>query len=165
MAYYTPTVGIITNINTQATGNTLTSGCTLAISVMTEDQGPVNIILSSTTYVLNAQPLQIGDRATFFYDPQAAVPLIYPPQYRAVAAAYTPYGTTAALDVFNSMLFNTDNTMSLNVSSNTPISLPNGQTFRGTLSDKLLMVIYTATTRSIPAQALPDQIIVFCSES
>jgi len=165
MAYYTPTVGIITDITTQTSGNTLSSGCTLNISMMSEDQGPVNIILSSTTYVLNAQPLQVGDRATFFYDPQAPAPLIYPPRYQAVAAAYTPYGTNAYLDVFNYMFSNTDNTLILNVSENTPVSLPNGQPFKGILSDKLLLVIYSMTTRSIPAQTSPDQIIVFCSES
>ncbi len=164
MSYYTATTGIITNIDAQATDNTLTSGCTLFISAMTEDQGPVNILLSSNTYVLNGRQFRIGDRATFFYDPQAPAPLIYPPQYRTVAAAYTPYGLNAYLDVFNSNLSNTDNTLTLNLSGNTPIQLPNGQIFRGDLTNKLLLVIYGITTRSIPAQTTPKQIIVFCSE-
>lgn len=162
MAYYTPTVGIITHISTQTTG-TSTSGCTLFISMNSEDQGPVNILLPSTAYVLNGRPFQIGDRATFFYISQAPVPLIYPPQYRAVAAAYTPYGTTAALDVFNSALTNTDNSLVLNTTANTPTTLQNGQNFWGDLGGKLLMVLYGTTTRSIPAQTTPEQIVVFCT--
>lgn len=163
MANYTPTVGIITCIDTQTTGNTRTSGCTLYISVVTEDQGPVNILLPSTAYVLNNRPLQVGDRVTFFYDTQAPVPLIYPPQYQAVAAAYTPHGLNAYLDVFNSMLTNSDNTLILNMSGNTTLTLPNGQPFRGDLAGKLLLVIYGATTRSIPAQTSPRQIVAFCT--
>lgn len=165
MAHYTPTVGTITNISAQDTGNTSAFGCSLMISMDSEDQGPVNMILPSNVYVLNGRPFQIGDRATFFYDTQVPVPLIYPPQYRAVAAAFTPSGTNAYLDVFDPMLTNSDSTLSLNVSRNTPVSLPNGQSFQGDLADKLLLVIYGPTTRSIPAQTSPEQIIVFCSPS
>lgn len=165
MSYYTPTVGTITNISTQTSANMTNSGCSLMITMTSEDQGSINMILPSNVYVLHSRQLQIGDRVTFFYDPQAPVPLIYPPQYRAVAAAYTPYGTNAYLDVFNSMYANTDNTLILNISGNIPVSLPNGQAFHGDLTNKLLLVLYGATTRSIPAQTSPDQIVVFCSES
>jgi len=162
MAYYTPTVGIVTSISAQTTGSS-TSGCTLLISMNSEDQGPVNILLPSTAYVLNGRQILIGDRTTFFYVSQAPVPLIYPPQYRAVAAAYTPYGTTAALDTFNSRLTNTEDSLVLNTNANTFITLQNGQRFWGDLAGKLLMVIYSATTRSIPAQTTPDQIVAFCT--
>lgn len=164
MAYFTPTVGVITSISTAAAGNTSDSGCTLMISIMSEDQGPVNMVLASNVYVLNSQQLQVGDRVTFFYDPQAPVPLIYPSQYRAVAAAATPQGTNAYLDVFDPMLTNSDATLTLSPSDNTIISLPNGQMFQGNLADKLLLVIYGATTRSIPAQTTPEQIVVFCTD-
>ena len=107
MAYFTPTTGVITNISNAAAGNTQTSGCTLLISIMSEDQGQISMVLPSNVYVLNSQQLQVGDRVTFFYDPQAPVPLIYPSQYRAVAAAATPYGTNAYLDVFDPMMTNT----------------------------------------------------------
>ncbi len=163
MAYYTPTVGIITHIDTQTTGNTRTSGCTLFLSVVSEDQGQVNILLPATSYVLNGRPFQVGDRATFFYDSMAPVPLIYPPQYQAVAAAYTPHGLNAYLDVFDAMLTSSDRNLILNMSGNIPMTLPNGQTFRGDLAGKLLMVIYGATTRSIPAQTMPRQVVAFCN--
>lgn len=163
MAYYTPTAGVITNIN-NAAGNTSDSGCSLLISIMSEDQGEINMVLPSNVYVLNAQQFQVGDRVTFFYDPQAPVPLIYPSQYHAVAAAATPQGTNAYLDVFDPMLTNSDTTLTLNISNDTILSLPNGQRFRGNLADKLLLVIYGATTRSIPAQTTPEQVVVFCTD-
>ncbi len=162
MTYYTPVVGIITHISTKTTG-TSTSGCTLLINMNSENQGSVNILLPSTAYVLNGRQFQIGDRATFFYLSQAPAPLIYPPQYRAVAAAYTPYGSNAALDVFNSALTNTENSLVLSTTANTPVTLQNGQNFWGELGGKLLMVLYGATTRSIPAQTTPEQIVVFCT--
>lgn len=164
MAYYTPTAGTITDISNAAAGNSSDSGCSQLISIMSEDQGLINIVLASNVYVLNSRRFQVGDRVTFFYDPQAPVPLIYPAQYRAVAAAATPEGTNAYLDVFDPMLTNTDATLTLNLSNDTVLSLPNGQMFRGNLADKLLLVIYGPTTRSIPAQTTPEQIVVFCTE-
>ena len=163
MAFYTPTTGIITNISVQNTQSTATNGCTLFLTVQSEDHGLINILLPGRAYVLNGRPFQIGDRATFFYQSQAPAPLIFPPQYRAVAAACTPHGLNAALDVFNALLTNTENSLMLNMSGNVPIVLPNGQPFRGDLAGKLLLVIYGATTRSIPAQTIPSQIVVFCS--
>lgn len=162
MAFYTPTVGIITNISTQETGSAQDSGCNLILTLQSEDQGLINIVLPPNVYVLNARQFQTGDRATFFYSPTAPTPMIYPPQYRAVAAAYTPAGTTATLDVFNTRMANSDNTLILNISGNTPIHLPNGQPFYGDLNGKYLLVVYSATTRSIPAQTSPDQVVVFC---
>lgn len=161
MIPYTSTVGIITNISVQ-NGTAGQNGCTLLLTFQSEDQGLVHILLPSTAYVLNSRPFSVGDRATFFYDQTAPAPLIFPPQYRAVAAAYTPHGINAYLDIFNSMLTNTEGNLILNLAGAVSIRLPNGQPFYGDLSGKLLLVIYGATTRSIPAQTIPEQIIVFC---
>jgi hypothetical protein len=163
MAYYTPIVGVITNISTMNPQ----SGCFLNLTVQTEGApgGIVNLIISGSTYVLNNRQLQVGDRATFFYNTQAPVPLIYPPQYTVVAAAYTPHGLNAAFDVFNSMLTNSDTSLILNMSGRTMLTLSNGQLFNGDLGGKLLLVIYGPTTRSIPAQTTPTQIVVFCTHS
>lgn len=166
MALYTPTVGMITDIDyqTQNAGHG-DAGCTLMFTLQSEDQGLVNVILPSSAYVLNLHPLQIGSRATFFYDANAPMPLIYPPRYTAVAAANTPHGMTATLDVFNRRLTNSDNTLTLTPAWSTPITLPNGQAFAENPGGNLLLATYTATTRSIPAQAVPEQIVVFCSNT
>lgn len=166
MALYTPLVGIITNIDNR-TGNfgRSESGCTLMITIQAEapEQGQVNVILPSTAYVLNLHPFQVGDRVTFFYDASAPMPLIFPPQYTAVAAANTPHGMTAVLEMFGRQLTNEENTLTLTPAWNTPITLPNGQTFAEHPGGNLLLATYTSSTRSIPAQAIPEQIVVFCS--
>lgn len=165
MAFYTPTSGIITNIDYFSESASQSSGCTLLISLQSEDQGMIDIILPSNVYVLNLHPFQPGDRATFFYSSSAPVPMIYPPRYRAVAAAYTPYGVTATLDTFDSRLTNSDRTLTLTPSRLTPVTLPNGQTFAGEPGGHLILATYSATTRSIPAQAVPEQMVVFCANS
>lgn len=194
MALYTPVVGIITNIEYMTDNNGSTDSCTLLITMEGENPaGPLQIQLPANAYILNLHPFQIGDRATFFYATDAPMVLIYPPCYTAIAGAYTPHGTTAMLDVFqknpegvmehhaeNNMenpigntlginmensVINTDNTLALNLAWNTPVTLLNGQPFKGGLADKLLLVSYSFTTRSIPPQTTPEQIVVFCQSN
>ncbi|MBQ7796804.1 MAG: hypothetical protein IJ374_09635 [Lachnospiraceae bacterium] len=163
MALYTPVVGIITEIDHQTGNFNQTPGCNILYTLQTEgQQGIINFMLQPNAYVLNLHPFQIGDRATFFYDPNTPVPLIYPPRYQAIAAAYTPHGVTAVLDVFQSNLVNSDNTLMLTPMWNTPVTLPNGQPFTENAGGNLLLATYTATTRSIPARTTPEQIVVFC---
>ena len=168
MAAYAPLVGIITNIDYQ-TGNFARSGagCTLMFTIQAEapEQGQVNVILPSNAYVLNLHPFQVGDRATFFYNANAPMPLIFPPQYTAIAAANTSHGMTAVLETFNRNLVNSDNSLRLTPQWNTPVTLPNGQAFTDVVSGHLILATYTASTRSIPAQATPEQMVVFCTQS
>lgn len=168
MSQYTPTSGIILQIDRSDIGSSQ-NGCGLTLTLQSMDQGIINISLTGSTYVLNQQPLKIGDQVTCFYSLLAPVPLIYPPLYHALVIVPTPSGTYAALDVFtrlshSNQLTNSEDTLRLNLSCQTPVILPNGQPFTGTLSGKLLLVIYGATTRSVPAQTAPEQIVVFCQE-
>lgn len=168
MSQYTPTSGTILQINWQST-DPAEIGCTLNLTLQSMDQGIIHIIVSGSTYVVNNRQLQIGDQITCFYSTFAPVPLIYPPQYQAAVIVHTPSGSYAALDYFvqipyNSQLTNSDDTLRLNLSSRTQLLLPNGQPFGGALPGKLLLVLYRATTRSIPAQTTPQKIIVFCTD-
>lgn len=185
MAFYTPLTGIITNIEALA-DNT----CSLLYTLEGENPaGPFQVLLPANAYILNLHPFQIGDRATFFYASDAPMVLIYPPRYTAIAGAYTPHGTSAMLDGFQKnpenavesslngqsgssagdslegSVVNADNTLILNLAWNTPVILLNGQPFAGSLADKLLLVSYSFTTRSIPAQTTPEQIVVFCQNN
>ncbi|MBQ6833766.1 MAG: hypothetical protein IJO55_05040 [Lachnospiraceae bacterium] len=155
MAIYTPTVGIITNIDAAQ------RNYSIFFDLQSEDQGPVRILLPANAYVLNLHPFQVGDRATFFYPNGAPAPLIYPPQYTTAVAAYTPHGVTATLDVFDNNFINNDHTLILTPSMTTPVTLPNGQSFTGDTSGNLILATYTNTTRSIPARAIPEQMVVF----
>ena len=167
MSRYTPTSGTITQIDWLDT-DPRQIGCGLLYTFASYDQGTIQMALDDSTFVLDDQPLMVGDQVTFFYPLDSPVPLIYPPRYRAAAAVHTPCGTYATLDVFtqspmSGQLTNEDDSLRLNLSNRTWMTLPNGQPFGGALSGKLLLVLYGATTRSIPAQTTPDRIVVFCS--
>lgn len=166
MSQYTPTSGRVLEVQWQTTTPAL-AGCGITLTLQTFDQGIVRMNVDGSTYVLNHHPIKAGDQVTCFYSLFDPVPLIYPPLYRAAAVALTPAGTYATLDVFTNstssrQLTNSDDTLRLNISSQTRQMLPNGQPFGGSLSGKLLLVIYGTTTRSIPAQTTPEKIVVFC---
>ena len=166
MSQYTPTSGTITQIDWLDT-DPRQPGCGLLYTFSSFDQGTIQMAVDGSTYVVDGRPLNVGDQVTFFYPLDGPVPLIYPPRYQAAAAVHTPCGTYATLDIFtrspmNGQLTNEDDTLRLNLSRRTWMTLPNGQPFGGALSGKLLLVLYGATTRSIPAQTTPDRIIVFC---
>ena len=164
MALYTSVIGIITNIE-YVNNNDHSDMCSILYTL--EGENPAGIFqvqLSANAYVLNLHPFQLGDRATFFYDPNAPMVLSYPPRYTAVAGAYTPHGTSAMLDLFHDDLTTSDRSLKLNLAQNTPITLPNGQPFKGSLEHRLLLVFYGMTTRSIPPQTTPEQVIVFCQD-
>ncbi len=166
MSQYAPITGRILQIDGQSAGYEQ-AGCGMTLMIDTMDQGIVNMNLDGSTYVLHNRRLNAGDFVTCFYSLFAPVPLIFPPVYRAVAIAHTDEGGHAVLDVFTQSyqgghLINSDHSLVLNVSGRTSRILPNGQFFGGSLSGKLLLATYGATTRSIPAQATPDVVVVFC---
>lgn len=99
---------------------------------------------------------------TGFYDADAPVPLIYPPQYRAIVMAKAHTDRFVSVSFFNSQLLSSDGNLKLNLSRQTEIVLENGQDFNGNPANRDLIVIYGATTRSIPAQTTPYKVIVLC---
>lgn len=168
MPQYAPISGTILQIDYPEITSTQDS-CGFRIALQSMNQGIVNFTITGSTYILDSHPLKVGDLVTCFYSLLAPVPLIYPPLYQAIVVAPTPFGTSAVLDIFtwlpaSRQLANSDDTLRLNHANQARTLLPNGQPFIGTLSGKLLLVLYRATTRSIPAQTVPDEIIVFCNQ-
>jgi len=103
-----------------------------------------------------------GNMVTGFYDANVAVPMIFPPQFRAIVMSRdTPY-RNVKVDYFNRQLVSSDNNLKLNISTLTQIVLENGQAFNNNPENRNLIVVYGATTMSIPAQTTPYKIIVMC---
>ncbi|EEL50371.1 hypothetical protein bcere0022_22650 [Bacillus cereus Rock3-44] len=106
--------------------------------------------------------ISVGDKVTGYYDGNAPVPLIYPPQYRAlVMVKDTPY-QNVKVDYFDSQLKSSDGQLQLNLSPYTQIVLTNGQPYSKNPTNRNLIVIYGPATKSIPAQTTPYRIIVWC---
>lgn len=122
----------------------------------------VNFVVEPNTYFVNHEVVSIGDSVTGFYDANAPVPLIFPPQYAAIVIAKNTPAHSVTVDFFNRQLVSSDGNLKLNISLDTQILLENGQLFNRNPANRNLIVVYGATTRSIPAQTTPSQIIVLC---
>ena len=135
--------------------------CNQLVSLRTPN-GTINFVLSPGTYVVDNTPLRPGMRVTAFYDSNLPVPLIYPPQYQAAFISRTEPGESIMTAYFNEALLSSDNPFKLNVDNSTRVTTANGQRYTCSLGNNLLMVFYSASTRSIPPQTTPERIIVFC---
>ena len=160
MSSYLSVTGVITRIQAAAESSTQ-YGCTLNMTVNTFQQGEVHFTLNGDTYVIDNTTLKPGDPVTVFYDGNAPAPLLYPPQYQAVAAAVSSYYQYYLGEFYNHFI-STDGTLQINPSAPLNAYLPNGQAFTGALAGKTVLVEYRASTRSIPAFITPERVIVFC---
>jgi hypothetical protein len=161
MQYYGYFSGTVTAIEDFWTYNE-EEGCNKLITLTDGGGNIVNFVATPATYFVGREALNVEDSATGFYDTTLPVILIYPPQYRAVAMAKASPLRNVKVDRFDSQLISSDGTLKLNVSPSTQIVLENDQRFSGSLENRDLIVIYGATTRSIPAQTTPYKIIVIC---
>lgn len=162
MAAFLSFSGIITSINDISTGIEEPSGCYKLISVQNRDGNIVNFVVRPDTYFVDHVLVAVGDPVIGFYDSNASVPLIYPPQYQAVVITKTKVGQNVAVDYFNSQLMSSDGMLKINISPFTQILLENGQAYTKNPANRNLIVIYGSTTKSIPAQTIPYKIIVMC---
>lgn len=107
--------GIVTMINDFLIDETgQKEGCYKLMSTRDKYGNIVIFIISPSTYFVEHEIIQIGDMIVGFYDANAPVPLIFPPQFRAIVIARdTPY-RNVKVDYFNSELISTDNTLKLN---------------------------------------------------
>lgn len=138
------------------------AGCYKLFTLADRDGSIVNFVVEPATYFVRHEKVRVGDVVTGYYDANAPVPLIYPPQYRAIVMAKAHPDYLVKVSFFNSQLLSSDGTLQINPTRQTEIILENGQDFIGNLANRDLIVIYSASTRSIPAQTTPSTIIVLC---
>ena len=105
-------------------------GCFQMLEVDNGQGNVVNFVVAPTTYFVDHAMVVVGDRVTGFYDANAPVPLIFPPQYRALVMAKDSPVQNVKVDFFNSQLESSDGSLRLNISPNTEILLENGQLFQ-----------------------------------
>lgn len=137
-------------------------GCYKLFSLTDRDGKTVNFVVEPSTYFVDHVQVKVGDIVTGFFDVDAPVPLIYPPQYRAIVMAKENPNYFVEVSFFNSQFISSDGNLKLNLSRQTEIVLQNEQAFTGNPANRNLVVIYGASTRSIPAQTTPFKIIVLC---
>lgn len=163
MEKFEPFHGMITMINDFWIGeNGESVGCYKLMSVDNGYGTLVNFVVTPNTYFVDHAMVSRGDMVTGFYDANIPVPLIFPPQFRAIVMARDTLYQNVKVDYFNSQLLSSDNNLKLNIAPRTQIVLENGQAFSNNPANRNLIVVYGATTKSIPAQTTPYKIIVMC---
>ena len=152
---FEPVAGSIINISN---GN---SCCSQMITLRTGN-GIVNFHVDAETLVIDNRQLRRGMQVVAFYDSFLPVPLIFPPQYRAQIVAVPGRNEQVVLSYFDQNLLAGDRSLQLNLGDNTEIRTVNGQNFRCNPGGHMLLVFYSATTRSLPPQTTPRKIVVLC---
>ncbi len=154
--------GTVTSIVDFWAGSEAPSGCYKLMTVQHSNGDIVNFVVSPTTYFVDNVMIRVGDAVIGFYDLNAPAPLIYPPQYRAIVMAKVIQNQNIKVDFFNNLLISSDSTLKLIISPLTQIIQENGQAFTANLTNRNLIVVFGASTKSIPAQTVPYKIIVMC---
>lgn len=130
------------------------------VSLENEEGMVANIIISKDTYILNNLKLAAGSEITGYYDANAPMIMIYPPQYNAEVVVVSDKDQNVKVDRFDKDLISFDQSLKLNISKETEIVLQDGKAFEGDIAGRKLVVVYGASTRSIPAQTNPTKIVV-----
>lgn len=154
--------GTIVDLEPTRMGNRRADGCMIFATVEDMDGNTVNFMITPSTFVVDWETLSVGMRCTFWYRTDAPTPLIYPPQYTAVVVAQEKNGRMVDVGYYNASMVNETQTLQLNIDGSVDIRTTNNQYFQGSPANHNLVVVYETSTRSIPAQTTPDEVIVLC---
>lgn len=154
--------GTIVDMTPTRIGNRRANGCMIFVTLEDGDGNTVNFVMTPTTFVVDFETLSVGMECTFWYAADAPAPLIYPPQYNAVAAAQRKNGQFIDVGFYNMSLVNESQTLQLNMDGSVDVRTTNNQYFQGSPANHNLVVVYSSSTRSIPAQTTPMKIYVLC---
>ncbi len=151
-----PVTGIIQNVTS------FSEDCCEQQVTIRSDNGISQFIISPDTYVIGEVRLRPGMPVAAFYDASLPVPLIFPPRYQAVIIGRRNPSENIYVGYFDDTLTAEDNALKINLSRTTEIVTSNGQSYGCRPENKMLVVYYSETTRSIPPQTTPRKIIVLC---
>ena len=130
------------------------------VFVQTDEGKTAYLVVTGETYFVNDREVGEGSVVTGWYDANLPIIMIYPPQYTAVVMVVEPLEEFIKVDRFDDELVSLDNELKLNIGEETEIILQDGTPFAGELANRDLVVTYDVSTRSIPAQTTPHQIVV-----
>lgn len=132
--------------------------------LLEDEENPTWFTITADTFLFTDEAPEPGDTVTGFYDLNAPMILIYPPQYPIVALAVNPGDTNLFVGEFGSDLVDATETLMLVITEDTRVETPDGQPFAESLTGHTLAVAYGASTRSIPAQTRPQRVVVLSAE-
>lgn len=154
--------GTIVDMVPARAGRRRADGCMIFVTIEDLEGSTVNFLLTPATYVVDFETLSVGMLCTFWYAADAPMPLIYPPQYTAVAAAQNSSSRNVDVSWYDSSLVNEEKTLQLNLDGTVEVRTSNNQYYQGSPANHNLVVLYESSTRSIPAQTTPSLVVVLC---
>lgn len=125
-----------------------------------------HLVVTSETLVFDNTGKKVdmneGDKITAYTFANKPMIFIYPPQYNPeVVIVETEAASMAAVGTFDKHLLDNELSLELNVNEDTDLSSLSGNTVKmDDLKEQHLLVFYTATTRSIPAQTSPHKVVL-----
>ena len=134
-----------------------------------KDESVWNAVIDSGTYFItvgkpNKKSMSVGDDIRVFYNAKNPMILIYPPQFNAEFAALNlDEATSVTIGRFDENFIDSENNLKLNIADTTEIVYEDGKIFEGETSDlvnRKIVVVYSVTTKSIPAITTPEKIII-----
>lgn len=131
-----------------------------------DEDSPFGFFVTKNTLVFDNSGKEVdlkkGDTVTIYTDADNPMLMIYPPQYSPeVVIVEKDDKGNVAVGHFNEELYSEELSLVLNVSEETELSSVSGKDVKmADLKDKDLLVFYTITTRSIPAQTPPEKVVV-----
>ena len=154
VAPYAAITGVVTQIQDHGVDGEL-----MMLTLELEGGAIANPVITKDTYLIDDVEPAIGQKLVIFYDTGKPMLMIYPPQYTAEVVAEVSDEMNYKVDRFDENLLSADGNLILNVSDETDITFADGTPFEGELSDYVLVVSYTITTRSLPPQTPPVKIV------
>lgn len=156
--------GVIVDMSAARGSEGSLDGCTLYFTVEDDDGNTSVFVVTKDTCVIDGVTLKEGMRAGFWYRTDVPIPLIYPPQYYAVVAAEMRGDRMINVSHYDDALINAEQSLQLMLDWSVAMRTVNHQIFLGSPAGRDLAVVYTSSTRSIPAQTTPTQIVVLCDD-
>ncbi len=148
-------MGIVKSI----TDNTQVQG-TKSLFVESESGEQATFIITKDTFVMGKGEITVGSRISGYYDANAPMIMIYPPQYSAQVVVVESSEQIVKVDKFDKDLVSLDGFLKLNVTADVEVVQQNGTPYIGSLENKKLVVAYLTSTKSIPSQTTPKKIVV-----
>ena len=161
--YFTSVSGVVENITIPEK-----SEVSYMIHLKTNQGQPATFRVKPNAYWEEnlKEKLAVGMKITGFYQTGVPMVMIYPPQYPIeIVLAEVDKNTQVKADRFDKNGVSTDGFLQYRVGEETQIILQDGSKYDGSLENRKLIVYYSVSTRSVPAQMTPTKIIVLFEEA
>jgi len=130
------------------------------IILETEEHRKVHLKISSNTYCIDCGEITNGSKLVAFCRPLLKLAEVALPTFDVVVLGFDRDNRMIAADFFDCYLTSQDASLQLTISNNTYVVDHSGRPYCGSLSNQYLVVLYSESTRSRPAQTIPNVVIL-----